>query len=112
MGYNVLSTIRHDGVEFHAGDIIHDITSEAAKELIAVKALAPLAEAQIEEDVSHVEQMTNDAKTEGLTPEEQAAQDLAQSQAEAEALKNTPAKPVTTGSTTPEQVAAEAAKVK
>jgi hypothetical protein len=55
--------------------------------------------------------MTNDAKTE-LTPEQQAAIDITQSQAEAEALKNAPAKPVTVGGTTPEQVAAEAAKVK
>jgi hypothetical protein len=111
MAYNVLSTIRHDGVEYKVGDTIHNITAEAAQELIALKVLGSNLEGQVKEVITEVEQMTNDAKTE-LTPEQQAAIDITQSQAEAEALKNAPAKPVTVGGTTPEQVAAEAAKVK
>ena len=50
--YNVLSTIRHDGTIYEAGQVLHEISDEAAKILIEAKAIEPQVREQVKEDTA------------------------------------------------------------
>lgn len=119
MSWNVLSNLRHNGVEYKAGQVIHDLSEEAAAELTALKVVEPQVAAQVGNDVHTVEhqgqQLVNDAKVDAETVEGQAEEDIKATLAQNEQLKNTPGTPVNKGASagqpTAEQIAADAASV-